>query len=123
MVERDLQRGISAHRQADEVRLVDRKMIEHGDRIAHHVLVAVGGRIGWHVGRHIAARRIGDAAVALAELAHLRLPAAIVGGEFVHEQDRHALPGFLVVELHIVATDRVRHGRHPFSRSGTLYGS
>ena len=67
------------------MRSVDFKMIEQGDGVTHHVLVAVGRRIARHVGRRIAARRVGDAAVALAEFAHLRLPAAVVGREFMHE--------------------------------------
>src|SRR6185312_552891 len=48
--------------------------------------------------------------VALAELAQLRLPAAMVGGELVHEQDRRTLPDLLVIELHLVGRRRVGHG-------------
>ena len=123
MIERDLQRGVAAHRQTDDMRTFYFEMIEHGDGVAHHVLVAVGVARRRHVGRRIAARGIGDAAVALAEFAELRLPAAMVAGEFVHEQDRRALPRFFVMEPHIVGCERVRHGWPvPVQAGGTLYG-
>ena len=40
MIERDLQRGVAAHRQANEMRAVDLEMIEHGHGIAHDMLIA-----------------------------------------------------------------------------------
>ena len=109
MIERDLQTGIAAHRQADEMRGIDLEVIEHRHRVAHDVVVAVDIRVCRHIGRRVAARRIGDAAVALAELAHLRLPAAVVGGEFVHEQNGRALPDLLVIKPHFIGGDRVWH--------------
>src|ERR1039458_4903289 len=39
VVERDLQRRVAAHRQADDVRAFDLEMIEHGNGVAHHMLV------------------------------------------------------------------------------------
>src|SRR5450755_3728119 len=102
--------SIAAHRQADDVRSVDLEMIEHGDGVAHHVQVAVGVARGRHVGRRITAKGISDAAVALAEFAQLRLPAAVIAGEFVHEQNRRALPYFFVIEPHVVGCGGVRHG-------------
>src|ERR1700690_2477967 len=96
-------------------------MIEHRDGIAHHMAIAVGVGRWWRVGRRIAARGIGDATVTLAEFAQLRLPAAMVAGEFMHEQDRRPLPHLFVKEPHIVVCERVRHG--PIrSGGGTLYG-
>ena len=38
MIERDLQRRVAAHRQADDMRALDLEMIEHGDAIAHHMV-------------------------------------------------------------------------------------
>ena len=102
MIERDLQRGIAAHGQPDEMRAVDLQMIEHRNRVSHDVHVAVSRRIARHVGRFVSARRVGDAAIALAELAQLRFPAAMVAGELVHEQNRHALADLFVIELHFV---------------------
>ena len=40
-VEADLQRGVGAHREADEMRLVDLEVIEHGERIGVEMLVRV----------------------------------------------------------------------------------
>ena len=53
-------------------------------------LLRIALDVRWHVRRRIAARVVGDAAVAAREMAHLRLPAAVVAGELVHEHDRRA---------------------------------
>src|SRR5215471_6393647 len=98
MIERNLQRGIAPHGQADEVRAVDLQVIEHGDRVSHDVHVGVSRWVARHVGRSVAARRVGDAAIAPAELAQLRFPAAMVAGELVYEQNRRALTDLLVIE-------------------------
>jgi hypothetical protein len=91
------------------MRLVDLEMIEHGDAIAHHMLVGVGIAVGRRVRRRIATRGIGDAAIALAEFAHLLLPAAVIAGEFMHEQNRRALTDLFVIETDFVGCDCVRH--------------
>ncbi len=44
-VEADLQRRIRAHRQADEMRLGDAEMIEHGERVGIEMLVGVDGGV------------------------------------------------------------------------------
>src|SRR5665213_219777 len=103
------------------MRLRDLEMIEHRDAIAHHVLVAVSIGRCRNVGRGIAARRIGDGAVALAEFAQLRLPAAVVGCKLMHEQNGRTLPHFFVIELHVVGCDGVRHETSGRSGGGTLY--
>ena len=89
-VEADLQRRIRAHRKADEMRFLDFEMIEHGERIGVEMLVGVDLGRRRHVGGRIAARRIGDAAVAAGEVAHLRLPIGVVGRELVQEDDRRS---------------------------------
>ena len=40
---------------------------------------------------------------------HLRLPVAVVAGEFVAEQDRRAAAGLLVIEPDVVAGGGVGH--------------
>ena len=97
----DLQRRIGAHRQPDQMGRGNFQMIEHRDRVVAEMLVAVGIGIG-DVRGDVAARRIGDAAMAAREVAHLRLPARIVGGKLVNEQDRRSAAGFLKIKLHIV---------------------
>jgi hypothetical protein len=42
-------------------------------------------------------------------MAYLRLPAAVVAREFMHEDDRRAGAGFLVVELDAVVGSQGRH--------------
>ena len=91
-VETDLQRGIGAHRQPDEMRLCDSEMIEHRERVGIEVLVGVDFGGGRHVGWRVAARGIGDAAVAAREVTHLRLPIGVVGRELMQEDDRGSAP-------------------------------
>ena len=64
---------------------------DHGVTRGDVVRGAVLGITGWilrHVGRRIAARAEGDGAVALAKMAQLRFPAAVIAGEFMHEDER-----------------------------------
>ena len=84
-------------------------MIEHRDRIGVEVLVGVAVRRGRHVRRRIAARGIGDAAMAAREVAHLRLPIGVVGREFVHEKDRRSAAHLFIIKADIVACDGMRH--------------
>ena len=42
-------------------------------------------------------------------MAQLRLPAAGITRKFVHEHDRRAAAGFLVVEFHAVVGGKLRH--------------
>src|SRR6266852_458704 len=51
-----------------------------------------------NVRRRIAARVEGDRAVAAGEEAHLEMPAPVIAGELVDEDQRQALPRFLVVD-------------------------
>jgi len=109
MIERDLQHGISAHRQADKVRLRDLQMIENRDRIPHDMAIAICVGIVRNIGRLVPSGIIGDAAITLAERAQLRLPAAMIAREFVHEKDRSALPHLFVVKVHFVGRQCIRH--------------
>src|SRR5215475_503894 len=84
-------------------------MIEYGNGVAHDMLVTVDVRISRYIGWFVAARGIGDAAIAFAEFSELRLPTAMVAGELMHEQYRRAVANFFVVELNFVWCDRVRH--------------
>ncbi len=92
----------SAHRQPDDVSLVDPEPVQHRDRVVGGDGLRIGVEALRHVGRRIAAGRIGDAAVAPAEILQLRLPGRVVAAEFVDEQDRGAFARFLDVELDAV---------------------
>src|SRR6476659_554438 len=109
IIERDLQDGVTAHRQTNKVGLFDFQMVEYCDSVAHDMPVTVGARIGRYIGGFVAAGRIGDTAVAFAEFAELVLPAAMVTGELVHEQYRRAVSNFFVIEFYFVWRDGVRH--------------
>ena len=85
------------------------QVIEHGERVAIEMLVGVdvGGRR--HVGRRVAARGIGDAAMAAREVAHLRFPVGVVGRELVQEDDRGSAPGLFEIEADIILGDGIGH--------------
>ena len=108
-VQRRLQRRIGAHRQSDEMRLGNLQMIEHRDRVGVEMLVGVAVGRRRHVRGRIAARGIGDAAMAAREVAHLRLPIGVVGREFVHEENGRSAAHLFEIEADIVARDGMRH--------------
>ena len=103
MAHADMQRGIGAHRMADHMRFLDAERIHdaRSRRRARCLGRSVPGRR--NIGRRIAALAIGDAAMRAREAAHLRLPGAVVAGEFMHENDGRAGAGLFVIE-----TDAVR---------------
>jgi hypothetical protein len=84
-------------------------MIEHRERVGVEMFVGVDIGRGRHVGRRIAARGIGDAAMAARKVAHLRLPIGVVGGEFVQENDRSSISRLFVMETDIIFRDGVGH--------------
>ena len=94
-----------------------------GQRIEHPPDVVAGARLRvflasvGHVGRRIAARVEGDAAIAPAEMTHLRFPGPGVAGEFMHEHDRNARPDLLVIKLHAIVGGKMRHAAVDPSRS------
>ena len=86
-----------------------------GQRIEHPPDVVAGARLRvflasvGHVGRRIAARVEGDAAIAPREEPQLGLVAAVVAGKFVHEDDRVAGAGLLVIKADAVIGGDVGH--------------
>ena len=84
------------------MRLRNFQMIEHRDRVGVEVLVSVAIRRRRHIGGRIAARGVGDAAVAAREVTHLRLPIGVVGRELMQEEDRRARACFLEIQADIV---------------------
>ena len=108
----EMNRRVAAHRAADDVRFSDfqmahdRRNVVGGDRLR---ILRYRFR---HVGRRIAARIEGDAAIAPAEVTDLRFPGMQIVGEFVHEDNRRAATGFFVIELDSVGVS-VRHAGFP----------
>src|SRR6185312_3237438 len=90
-------------------RLVDLERVEHRADVVACALLRIALAVLGHVGWRIAARVIGDAAVALAEIPHLQFVRAPVAGEFVDEDDRDAAADFLVKQLNPVVGCQMRH--------------
>ena len=106
-----MQDGETAHRDADDMRLVDIKRVEHGADVVAGALLRIARRIFGHVRGRVAARIVGDAAIAPPEIAHLAFVAAIIVGEFVDEDDRRPRPGLLVIEADAVIGRQLCHRR------------
>ena len=87
---------------ADDMRLADAERIHQRDDVAPRDILTVARRIGGDVGRRIAALAVGDATMRPGEAAHLRLPGAVVAGEFMHEDNGRARAGFFVIEMDAV---------------------
>ena len=104
-----MQRGVGAHRMPDHMRLVDLERVHDRDDVVAEMVLAVSVRIVRDIGGRIAALAVADAAVRAREMAHLRLPGAVVAGIFMHEDDRRAAAGFLVIEPNAVARGDMRH--------------
>lgn len=85
------------------------EVIQHGDGVLHRPLLRVGGRGGRYIRRRIAARVIGDAAIAAAEVAHLRFPASGIASKLMNEKNRDAASGRFAEELHPIIGDRIGH--------------
>src|ERR1700722_6455946 len=111
MAKAEMQRREPAHGKAENMRLRNRKMINHPQNVVGRAALAIGRRILRYVRWRIAARGIGDGPVALPEMLKLLFPAAMIAGEFMDEDDRRAASGFLVVQPHAVISGRKGHGQ------------
>src|SRR5436309_14637028 len=93
-----MKRGEAAHRKANDVRALEAQMIEHRSDVGGGAPLGIGDLACRHLRRRITSGVECDAAVAPAEMSHLRLPAAMIPGEFVHEDQRSAGTGLLIVK-------------------------
>src|SRR5688572_16161824 len=105
----EMQRGETAHGEAADMGLVDAQVVEDRTDVVARQRLRVFFRILRHVRWRIAARVERDAAVITREEPHLRLPAAIVTGVLVDEEERLAAARFLEIELHAVVGGGMRH--------------
>ena len=106
----ELQHGVAAHAQPDDVGAVDAEPVEHGEEVGDGVLPAVLVAVLGDVRRRVAPGVVGDAAVGAREPADLRLPLAVVGSELVDEHDRVPGPGLLDVEVDVAGLDEGHDG-------------
>src|SRR5260370_41635707 len=87
----------------------DAQMVETRRDVGGGARLRVGGRARRQVRGRIPPRVEGDAAVALAEMPQLRLPAAGIAGEFMDEDHRNPCPRLLVMEANSVIRSGLRH--------------
>ena len=90
------------------MRALDLEMIEHRERVGVEMFVAVDlarRNVRWRV----AARGIGDAAVAAREVTHLRLPIGVVGRELVQKNNWRSLTRFFEIDADVVPGRGVGH--------------
>src|SRR4029079_16813631 len=71
IIERDLQDGVTAHRQTNKVGPFDFQMVEYCDSVAHDMPVTVGARIGRYIGWFMAMARTGGTRGRFCEIAGL----------------------------------------------------
>ncbi len=90
-IEREAQRRVRAHRGAREHGALERQLVEHGREVRGELLVAVGVRRGRRRGAPVAARVVGDDAMARAlERARAHHDVAARRREPVQQDDRGA---------------------------------
>src|SRR5204863_7995807 len=113
----DMQRRKPAHRQADDMGALELQVIEQRDRVVARMLLRIAAAVLRHLGRRKAARVVGDAAEVAGKEAKLGLPAPVVAGELVDENDGRAVARLLVVQTGRVPRDCMGHA---FLLEGTL---
>ncbi len=89
--------------------LADREPVEHGTDVVARLVLGISLAILGDVGGRIAACIEGDTAIAAGKVAQLRLPAAMVTGKLVHEDDRRPATGLLEIKLHPIIGVHERH--------------
>jgi len=107
-----LERDRSAHRVADDVRLLDVQVIEQARDVVHH-LDAVGAGVVRLAAPPVAAAIHGDDVVVVGEPGADRVPHREVRREAVDQDDRLAGPARDVVDGHAVRIERGVHGLRP----------
>ena len=121
--EAEMQRGEPAHRDADDMRLVDRQGIERGANVVPGAGLRISRGIFGYIGGRVAAGIVGDGAIAPSKMAQLALVAAVIVGEFMNEDDRGAGTGLLVIKPDAVVGREVWHRRPFFGTERAILGT
>src|ERR1700688_954427 len=95
MTQAEMERRKSTHRQSDNMRLRLAEMIEHSEDVIGGASLRIGGDVLWHVGRRETPCVEGDGTIAFSEMAHLRLLAEQIAGQFIKQGERTARARFL----------------------------
>src|SRR6185312_4286401 len=114
MAQSEMQRGEAAHREPHDMRAVDAQMVEHRGNVVGGTRLRIGTRALGHIGGRIAPGVEGNAAITLAEMTELRLPAPEIAGEFVDEDDWRSVAGLLVVKADSVIRPGLWHAFLPW---------
>src|SRR5207248_9982739 len=93
----------------DDMRALEMQVIHDRPYVVACDVLRVARAIRGDVGRRVAARAESDAAILAAQVAHLRLTAAVVAGVLVHEHDRRADTALFVIEPDAIRRERVGH--------------
>ncbi len=107
----ELQRRIGSHRAADNMRLAQAEVAQHLGNVVDGDAPGIFAARGRHVRRRIAARVECNATIATGKKPQLRFPAAGIARELVHENQRHAFAGLVVMKPGLVAGNGVGHGK------------
>src|SRR5262249_6444283 len=110
MAKTEMKRSKATHRKADDVRALDAQMIEQRSDVVAGASLGIGDLACGHIRRRITSGVECDTAIAPAEMSHLRLPAAMIPGEFVHKDQWRARTGLLIVKANSVVGHREWHG-------------
>src|SRR6185436_7460139 len=97
-----MERSERAHRTPDDVSALDSQRVEDAADIVTPALLRIALPVLRHVRRRVATRVVSDAAVAAGKVPYLRLPAAMIAREFVHEHHRGAAAGLLLEQRDVV---------------------
>src|SRR6185295_8147933 len=89
----EMKGGEGTHRQPDHVCTLDAEPVQHGKDVVPRPRLRIALRVLGHLRGRVAPGVVGDAAVTAREVAELRLPAAMVARELVHEDDGRPGPG------------------------------
>src|SRR5437870_10987682 len=98
----EMKRSESAHRKANNVRALEAQMIEHRSDVVGRASLGIGSLACRHLRRRITSGIECDRAIAPAEMAHLCLPATMIPGKFVHEDQRRAGTGLFIIKANSV---------------------
>src|SRR5581483_6190836 len=109
MTDAEMQRGETAHREPDNMRLRRSDMFEYCKNVVGRARLRIGGNVGRHIRRRKAAGVEGDGTVALAEMPHLRLVTAKITRKFMNEDHRMPRSGFLEIKPYTVVGCRICH--------------
>ena len=102
MPQAEVQRRVAAHAQPADMGAFDAEGVQESANVLGGLLLGIRRGVLGHVRGRIASRVEGDGPVAPRQEPHLQVPARIVAGELVDEDEGRALPRLLVEKIDAV---------------------